>query len=75
MKEANDDGHAPPVDVAFRRAAWLILLGTVVVCVSLLPIHPLAFVAFIVPGAALMVLGMVLLIWSGVANWTATRTD
>jgi hypothetical protein len=47
-----------------RIASWFLISGLGVEALSLLWNHPLAFVAFIVPGGVLILAGLGLYVWA-----------
>lgn len=53
-----------PVETRIKWASVLIALGLLIQLLSLLPIHPLAFVAFLVIGCPLMAAGVVVYLTS-----------
>jgi len=56
-----------------RVSGLLVVLGLVIELVSLLWSHPTAFVLFLVPGALLMALGILLYLFSLVSVSSATE--
>lgn len=52
------------IEKRIRWAGLLVCLGLAVQLVTLLWIHPLAFVAFLLIGCPLMLAGVVLYLWS-----------
>jgi hypothetical protein len=65
---------AAVVEKRIRLAALLVCLGLLVFLITLLRIHPLAFVAFGVIGCPLVLSGIVLFLHSIVSYEPKTRT-
>jgi hypothetical protein len=56
------------VEMSIRRAAALICVGLLVLLLTLIRIHPLAFVAFAVIGCPLVLAGILLFLYSIVSH-------
>lgn len=64
---------APLVEKRIRVAALLTCLGLLVVLLTLLRVHPLAFVAFAVIACPLALAGILLFLYSIVSHQPETR--
>lgn len=71
--EAGPDTPAPTVEKRVRLAAVLICLGLLVLLLTLLRIHPLAFMAFILIGCPLVLAGILLYLYSIVSHQPENR--
>jgi predicted membrane channel-forming protein YqfA (hemolysin III family) len=63
----------PTIEKRVRQAAVLICLGLLVLLLTLLRIHPLAFMAFILIGCPLVSAGIVLYLYSIVSHHSEPR--
>jgi hypothetical protein len=61
------------VESRIRWAATLVCLGLLVMLVTLIRIHPLAFVAFAVIGCPLVLAGILLFLYSIVSHQPESR--
>lgn len=52
------------IENKLRRASLIIAAGLFLQFVSLLPLHPLAFIAFVGLGVPIMGIGVILFLWS-----------
>jgi hypothetical protein len=71
--EAQSDTRVPIVEKRLRLAAVFTCLGLLVQLITLLRIHPLAFVAFILIGCPLVLVGILLYLYSIVSHEPETR--
>ncbi len=53
-----------PIELRIRLAGSLVVAGLLVAALSLLRIHPLAFVAFLLVGCPLVLAGVLLFLYS-----------
>ena len=60
--------RAGAIERRIRKAALLVCLGLLVLLLTLVRIHPLAFVAFTVIGCPLVLAGIVLFLYSVVSH-------
>jgi hypothetical protein len=58
------------IEKRLRLAALLVAAGLTVQLLSLLPIHPLAFIVFVGVGAPIMALGVIVFLWSLASHQT-----
>jgi hypothetical protein len=56
------------IEAKLRRASLIIALGLLLQFLSLLPLHPLAFIAFVGLGVPIMGLGVILFLLSLVSH-------
>jgi hypothetical protein len=70
--EAGPDAAVPTVEKRIRQAAVLVCLGLLVLLLSLVRIHPLAFMAFILIGCPLVLAGILLFLYSIVSHQPET---
>lgn len=68
MAEARQLNPTARVETRIRRAASLICVGLLVLLLTLVRIHPLAFVAFAVIGVPLVLAGILLFLYSIVSH-------
>lgn len=61
------------VESRLKRAGLIISLGLLVQLLSLLPIHPLAFIAFVGAGVPIMTFGVVLFLLAIVSSSAESR--
>jgi hypothetical protein len=61
------------VERRVRRAAILICLGLVVLLLTLIRVHPLAFMAFLLIGCPLVLAGILLFLYSIVSEGTTAE--
>ncbi len=52
------------IEKRLRLAALLVAAGLMIQLLSLLPVHPLAFIVFVGVGAPIMALGVIVFLWS-----------
>lgn len=71
--EAGPDTAVPTIEKRIRLAAVLVCLGLLVLLLTLLRIHPLAFMAFILIGCPLVLAGILLYLYSIVSHQPETR--
>ena len=72
--ESRAPSATPVVEKRVRLAAVLICLGMLVQLITLLRIHPLAFMAFILIACPLVAAGILLYLYSIVSHQRETRT-
>jgi hypothetical protein len=72
--ESRAASATPVVEKRVRLAAVLICLGMLVQLITLLRIHPLAFMAFILIACPLVAAGILLYLYSIVSHQPETRT-
>ena len=72
MPDARQLNATPLVETRIRRAAALICAGLLVLLLTLIRIHPLAFVAFAVIGCPLVLVGILLFLFSIVSHQPET---
>jgi hypothetical protein len=65
-------GSGSPTERRIRVASALVCLGLLVLLLTLVRIHPLAFVAFTVIGCPLLAAGILLFLYSIVSNSPGT---
>ena len=58
-----------------RLAASLVTLGLAIEAVTLLWTHPTSFIVFLLPGAPLVALGVVIYLWSLASRTTPVEHD
>jgi hypothetical protein len=68
MAEPVAGRRAGAIEKRIRMAALLVCLGLLVLLLTLVRIHPLAFVAFTVIGCPLVLAGIVLFLYSVVSH-------
>jgi hypothetical protein len=73
MDPAQSNSAAPRIEKRVRLAALLIGLGLLVQLITLVRIHPLAFMAFILIGCPLVLAGVLLFLYSIVSHQPETR--
>lgn len=56
------------IELKLRRAGLIVALGLLLQLLSLLPVHPLAFIAFVGLGVPVMVVGVILFLLSLVSH-------
>ena len=72
MAEMQRINSTPRVEIGVRWAAALICAGLLVLLLTLIRIHPLAFVAFAVIGCPLVLAGILLFLYSIVSHQPET---
>ena len=60
--------NATGIEVKLKRASLLIATGMAVQLLSLLKVHPLAFMAFLLVGCPLVAAGILLYLWALVSR-------
>ena len=73
MAEMQRINSIPRVETRIRWAAALICAGLLVLLLTLIRIHPLAFVAFAVIGCPLVLAGILLFLYSIVSHQPETE--
>lgn len=73
MAEAQQINATARVETRIRRAAALICAGLLVLLLTLIRIHPLAFVAFAAIDCPLVLAGILLFLYSVVSHQPETR--
>ena len=71
--ETRRDSAVPTVEKRIRLAALLICLGLLVLLLTLVRVHPLAFMAFILIGCPLVLAGILLYLYSIVSHQPRTQ--
>jgi hypothetical protein len=61
------------IEAKLRRAALIVAAGLFLQLLTLLPLHPLAFIAFVGLGVPVMALGVILFLLSLVLHAEATK--
>jgi len=56
------------IEQKLRRASLIIAAGLMLQFLSLIPLHPLAFIAFVGLGVPVMALGVIFFLWSLVSD-------
>jgi hypothetical protein len=56
------------MEAKLRRAALIVAAGLFLQFLSLLPLHPLAFIAFVGLGVPVMAVGVIFFLWSLVSE-------
>ena len=56
------------IETKLRRASLIVALGLFLQFLSLLPLHPLAFIAFVGVGVPVMAVGVILFLLSLIGN-------
>jgi hypothetical protein len=73
MNQVQSDAAAPNIEKRVRLAALLICVGLLVQLITLVRIHPLAFMAFILIGCPLVLAGLLLYLYSIVSHQPESR--
>ncbi len=68
MTNPSPDSQSPNIEKRLRLAALLVCLGLLVQLITLVRIHPLAFMAFVLISCPLVVAGVLLYLYSIVSH-------
>jgi len=61
------------IETRLKRAGLIVALGLLIQLLSLLPIHPLAFIAFVSVGVPIMAIGVILFLLAILAPSSESR--
>lgn len=60
------------VETRLKRAGLIVALGLLIQLLSLLPVHPLAFIAFVGAGVPIMAIGVIMFLLAIVSSSEGT---